>query len=97
MRIDQTRADHSTIFDAKPNIPMGKLEYKQALLRLDSWLGKAINPPIRKMGNRHQSGAYNPQLRVTAIKNIRLLGSEALVLASLTLTQSRTAIQGKVR
>ena len=40
---------------------------------------------------------YNPRLWVTAIKNIRLLGSEALVLASLTLTQIRAVIQGKFR
>ena len=43
-KIDRTRADHSTMFDAKPNIPMDALEYKQALSRSDSWLGKAINP-----------------------------------------------------
>ena len=30
-KIDQTRADHSTMFDAKPNIPMGTLKNKQAL------------------------------------------------------------------
>ena len=85
------------MFDAKPNIPMGKLEYKQALSRSDSWLGKAIDPPYTRWEIDIKVEPYNPRLRVTAIKNIRLLGSKALAFAPLTLAQSRAAIQDKVR
>ena len=59
---------------------LGTLKHKQALpaFGILAWVGH--DPPVCKMGNRHLKWSliiHNS--RVTAIKNIRLLGSKALV------------------
>ena len=87
------------MFDAKPNILMGTLIHKQALPAFGLLAWEGYHSPVRKMGNRHLKWSLIiHDSRVTAIKNIRLLGSKALVFAFLTLAKSiRAVIQGKLR
>ena len=63
------------MFDAKPNIPIGNLQYKQATQakRPVSWPWKAMN----SLQTQTKVEPYKPHLRATAIPNVIAAAEES--------------------
>ena len=88
LQIYQTRDDHATLFNTNQIFWLVNLEYTQVLLRPNSWLGKAINSPTCKMEVDIYVKPYKPQLRATAIRNIRPLIWKVLAYALMSQMKS---------